>query len=768
MSVKKELMVADDVEMTIKSGFNLASSMHHEYVTPEHILLAMLDSDDLIDIREALDSTGADTETLGNALQSYLMGMESKDTATTPRISSSTASLFKLFPQTQFDYIISLDLLLGIISLDKTFAHKALVQNGLNIDMLIATRYELETVLNDLKDDGTLEGFTSNTVSLSGMGENQINDGAPTGMTKEDREEAAKRKFMSLYVTNLTDKAATKQLGVIVGRDEVYTDMLRTFGRKKKSNVLLLGEPGVGKTAVLDKLATEIVNGDVPDYIKGYEVWLVDLNGMMSGTRMRGEFEERLEYLIKIAKKPAKVILAIDEAHTMFGQGTHGDADQADTSNILKPYLSNGDLKMVAITTFEDAKKTFDKKVAMNRRFGRITVEEPTHDETVLILEGIIKEYEGWHGIEFEKELLTQLVSLTTHIRDKRLPDKAIDIIDLVGSTMRANPTKYGKTVTLDLIQETVSKVAQVPLSFLKQVDDESLGNLEHNLKKDVLGQVHAVEILAEKLIMNQAGLKEFDKPMGAYLMIGPTGTGKTELAKSIARHTSNTHLIHLNMAEYMEQHAVSKLLGSPPGYVGHGDGAKFIDDLNKHPNSILLLDEIEKAHPDIMNIFLAAMEEATITSSTGVTASLRNTLILFTSNVGAVTDKSLGFFKEEKSTKQKEMAEEYFSPEFRNRLDGIIQFNPLSNEIVTGIVEKFLNELKFTVEERNITLTWNNDVVEHLVSVGYDELMGARPLKRVIQNEIKVPMSKKMVFGDLKNGGTVSLSMNEGVIQFS
>jgi ATP-dependent Clp protease ATP-binding subunit ClpA len=537
--------------------------------------------------------------------------------------------------------------------------------------------------------------------------------------------------------------------------------------------VLLVGDPGVGKTAIAEGLARKIFEKKVPKFIQDHSVYTLDISALLAGSKYRGDFEERLKAVLNALEKKGKIILFIDEAHMMNGAGA-ASQNSNDMANMLKPILTKGILKLIASTTWEEYRKYFEKDRALMRRFQRVTVDEPTSDVTVKILKGVKKYYEKHHNVKITDAAIDQAVKLSVkYMADKKLPDKALDILDCACARykIKDDPETEGMEQIVDLEQVTyeLSKMINMPLETVAQKESKNLAELEKGMKGAVYGQDGAVDTLLDKIFVSQAGMKHPNKPIGSFLFLGPTGTGKTETAKALAERMS-MGLIRFDMGEYQEKHSVARLIGAPPGYVGYEDNAgQLITKLQEHPNAVLLLDEVEKAHPDVMNILLAFMDNGFITGSNGKQADGRNTILIMTSNLGAADNEknTIGFGGLDKDGEDDKAVKKFFAPEFRNRLDGIIKFSGLSTETVIQIVKKFVGELNTQLKDKGIDIVPNTDAINWLAEKGYDRKMGARPLARLIDNEVKSPLSRRVLFGDLVDGGRVDITVVDDKLNF-
>jgi ATP-dependent Clp protease ATP-binding subunit ClpA len=583
----------------------------------------------------------------------------------------------------------------------------------------------------------------------------------------EEEMSSEARRALRAFTTNLNDQVKKGKVDPIIGRSEELESLALALGRRSKNNVLMVGDPGVGKTAIAEGLAFKIEQDDVPSFLKEYSVYNLDIGAMLAGSKYRGDFEERFKLVLNALQKQGKTIMFIDEAHMMSGAGAAGGNSSNDLANMLKPALTKGDLKVVASTTWEEYRKYFEKDRALMRRFQRVTIDEPSKDTTKEILRGIKKYYEEYHATQITEEAIEAAVKLSVKYQsDKKLPDKAIDLIDVACSRFKVNDIVDGDKIVGEAeVQFELAKMINLPADQVAEKETSNLANLEDNIKKVVYGQDGAIESIVDKILVSQAGLKADDKPVGAFVFMGPTGTGKTETAKALAQQLG-VKLVRIDMSEYMEKHSVSKLIGSPPGYVGHEENAGIlITKLQESPNCVLLLDEIEKAHPDVSQILLQVMDNGKITGSNGKEADARNCTLILTTNLGAkdAEKNTIGFGGDDNEHVYEDKAlKKFFSPEFRNRLDGVITFNSLGKPVMMKIVGKFLVELKDMVKDKNITITVSDDALDYLVDKGFDPKMGARPLQRVIDKDIKRPLSKQMLFGSLKGGGNVNIDIKD------
>src|SRR5262245_29596210 len=597
----------------------------------------------------------------------------------------------------------------------------------------------------------------------------------PDAQGDEEQEEEEGRPGKRLnpleaFTVNLVDRAARGTIDPLIGREDEIERTIHVLCRRRKNNPIYVGDPGVGKTAIAEGLAIKIHQGDVPDALKDAVIYALDMGALLAGTKFRGDFEARLKGVLNGLKKQPKSILFIDEIHTIVGAGATSGGSM-DASNILKPMLASGELKCIGSTTYHDYKSYFERDRALARRFQKIEIPEPSQEDAVKILEGLKPHYEQHHGVHYSSGAIRAAVKLSAkHINDRRLPDKAIDVIDEVGAAIKIQPAdKRRKTIGPKDIEKIVAKIAKIPPRSVSSSDKEQLQNLERDLKLVVFGQDPAIETLAATIKLSRSGLGLPEKPVGCFLFSGPTGVGKTEVAKQLA-HIMGIEFTRFDMSEYMEKHTVSRLIGAPPGYVGFDQGGLLTDAINRNPYAVLLLDEIEKAHPDLFNILLQVMDHATLTDNNGKKADFRNIILIMTTNAGAreMSGTPLGFGARSNAGKGKEAIEKMFSPEFRNRLDAMIVFNSLTMEIIERVVDKFIIELDHQLNEKKVFLQLTVKARRWLAERGYDPSFGARPMARLIQNEIKRVLADEILFGKLQSGGKVEVDENEGKLTFT
>ena len=724
---------SETLQLVFEKSIKDAQKLQHEYVTVEHLLYAMLCEEGfcavLSGFRTDIDFVKSNLEhhlkTQCDELKVETSKHKPKKTQAVERV------LNRAFTQVLFagrSHIELADVLLSMLSEKKSIA-----------------KYYLE------KAEVTKEKFGEYINS-------EFDD-----LVNEEEMSGAAAKALREFTTNLNDEVRANRIDPVIGRAEELDSIALALGRRTKNNVLLVGEPGVGKTAIAEGMAFNIMQGNVPEFLTDYEVYMLDIGGMIAGSKYRGDFEERFKLVLAGLKKKGKTIMFIDEAHMMQGAGAGGSGNSNDLANMLKPALTKGNLKVIASTTWEEYRKSFEKDRALMRRFQRVNIDEPSTDVTKDILRGIKKYYEDYHSTQITDEAIEAAVKLSVKYQsDKKLPDKAIDLIDVACSRFNLQP-KDEKIVGEEEIQFELSKMLKLPTEQVAERETENLANLETNLKKTVYGQDKAIDDIVDKILVAQAGLKPDDKPIGSFVFMGPTGVGKTETAKQLSKQLG-VELVGFDMSEYQEKHSVSKLIGSPPGYVGFEENAGLlITKLQEHPNCVLLLDEIEKAHPDVSSILLQVMDNGFITGSNGKSADARNCVLILTTNLGAkeAEQNAIGFNEEMEKDYEDTSLKKYFSPEFRNRLDGVITFGKLSKPVMMKIVGKFLVDLKNMVTAKSVNITVTDEALDYLVDKGFDKKMGARPLQRVIDKDIKRPLSRELLFGSLKNGGEVTVDIN-------
>ena len=729
---------SEELKLVFDKSIKDAKALEHDYVTLEHILYAALCSEGLF---AQLKEYGAEVDALKENVEKYLTtecdDIKTKDSKKKPKKTQTVERVLnRAFTQTLFhgkQTIELSDVIISMLAEKKTMANYYLELAGIVKEDL---NDYLHDDLSEIEDDGE---------EIQGQAQ----------------------KALRAFTTHLNTEAKKNKIDPVIGRSEELESIALALGRRSKNNVILVGDPGVGKTAIVEGLAWRIVHGEVPEFLKDYSVYNLDIAGLLAGTKYRGDFEERLKLVLAGLKNRGKTILFIDEAHMINGAGGGGGRDTNDLANMLKPALSKGNIKVVASTTWEEYRKAFEKDRALMRRFQRVTVDEPTPEVARDILMGIKKYYEEFHSTVITEEAIDAAVKLSVRYQnDKKLPDKAIDLIDLACS--RFNLVNFDeKVITAENIERELAKLVNMPEESIAEKETETLANLEKNLKGSVYGQDKAIEDIVDKIVIAQAGLKEETKPIGSFVFMGPTGTGKTETAKRLAEHMK-IKLIRIDMSEYQEKHSVAKLIGPPPGYVGYEEtNGVLITKLQEHPHCVLLLDEIEKAHPDVATILLQIMDNGIVTGSNGQEADARNVVLILTTNLGSAQAEknAIGFTNEFEYDYSDEELKRFFTPEFRNRLDGTIMFDRLSKETMMKIVGKFLLSLREMVTGKNISIGIDDEALDYLVEKGYDDKMGARPLQRLIDREIKRPLSRAMLFGELRKGGKCKIIVKDGVL---
>ncbi|MET0093557.1 MAG: ATP-dependent Clp protease ATP-binding subunit ClpA, partial [Sedimenticola sp.] len=617
------------------------------------------------------------------------------------------------------------------------------------LDLVNFISHGISKVSGDSEDDGEIPPFQDGEV--------------------QDQENASSNPLES-FATDLNEQAMNGKIDPLIGRAPEIERTIQILCRRRKNNPLLVGEAGVGKTAIAEGLAKMIVDGEVPEVLSENRIYSLDLGSLVAGTKYRGDFEKRLKAVLAQLKKEPEAILFIDEIHTIIGAGS-ASGGTMDASNLIKPVLASGELRCIGSTTYQEFRGIFEKDRALARRFQKIDVTEPSVEETFEILKGLKSRFEEHHEIRYSQKALRAAAELSErYINDRHLPDKAIDVIDEAGASVRLKPvSKRKKVLGVNDIENIVAKMARIPPKNVSVTDIESLKNLDRDLKLVVFGQDEAIGSLTAAIRMSRSGLGNEQKPVGSFLFAGPTGVGKTEVTRQLAL-SMGVELVRFDMSEYMERHTVSRLIGAPPGYVGFDQGGLLTEEINKHPHSVLLLDEIEKAHPDVFNLLLQVMDHGTLTDNNGRKADFRNVVIVMTTNAGAdvMSRPSIGFTHQDHSSDGMEAINKFFSPEFRNRLDGIIQFNSLPPEVITSVVDKFLFELEGQLEDKKVSLIIEPEAKTWLAEHGYDEKMGARPMARVIQEKIKKPLAEELLFGRLSAGGVIRVSVEDGKLNFT
>jgi len=739
-------MLSKELEKSLNEIAQDASTRRHEFITVEHLLLALTTNDAAIDV---LKNVGGDVEKLTKELERYIE-------ETTPILPASDE---EHGPQTTlgFQRVVSRSLFHVQSSGRKEVT-------GANVLVAIFSEQESQAVYL-LKVQGISRIDVVNYISHGISKVDDADEEAELGGQTAEGEEAPEggQKALQLYATDLNEEARAGRIDPLVGRAEELERVVQILCRRRKNNPLLVGESGVGKTAIAEGLAKRIVDEKVPEVVAGSTIYSLDLGALVAGTKYRGDFEKRFKAVLAELKEIEGSILFIDEIHTIIGAGA-ASGGVMDASNLLKPLLTSGQMRCMGSTTYQEYRGIFDKDRALSRRFQKIDVEEPDVDDTYRILKGLKSRFEEHYNLRYtDKALRTASELAARYINDRFMPDKAIDVVDEAGAAQQLQPlSKRKKSVGASDVEQVVAKIARIPSSQVTTSDKASLRDLEGNLKMAVFGQNEAIEQLASAIKLSRAGLKSGDKPIGSFLFAGPTGVGKTEVSKQLA-HAMGVELLRYDMSEYMERHTVSRLIGAPPGYVGFDQGGLLTEAVTKHPHSVVLLDEIEKAHPEVFNLLLQVMDHGTLTDNNGRKADFRNVVLIMTTNAGAqeMGRPSIGFTEQDNTTDGMEVIRRMFTPEFRNRLDAIVQFSALNIEIVKTVVDKFLTELQAQLDEKRVTLEVDDEARAWLAKEGYDEKMGARPMQRLIQEKIKRPLAEDLLFGDLASGGTVRVSID-------
>ncbi len=739
-------MLSKELEKSLNEIAQDASTRRHEFITVEHLLLALMTNDAAIDV---LKNVGGDVEKLSKELEKYIE-------ETTPILPASDE---EHGPQTTlgFQRVVSRSLFHVQSSGRKEVT-------GANVLVAIFSEQESQAVYL-LKVQGISRIDVVNYISHGISKVDDADEEAELGGQTAEGEEAPEggQKALQLYATDLNEEARAGRIDPLVGRADELERVVQILCRRRKNNPLLVGESGVGKTAIAEGLAKRIVDEKVPEVVAGSTIYSLDLGALVAGTKYRGDFEKRFKAVLAELKEIEGSILFIDEIHTIIGAGA-ASGGVMDASNLLKPLLTSGQMRCMGSTTYQEYRGIFDKDRALSRRFQKIDVEEPDVDDTYRILKGLKSRFEEHYNLRYtDKALRTASELAARYINDRFMPDKAIDVVDEAGAAQQLQPpSKRKKSVGASDVEQVVAKIARIPSSQVTTSDKASLRDLEGNLKMAVFGQNEAIEQLASAIKLSRAGLKSGDKPIGSFLFAGPTGVGKTEVSKQLA-HAMGVELLRYDMSEYMERHTVSRLIGAPPGYVGFDQGGLLTEAVTKHPHSVVLLDEIEKAHPEVFNLLLQVMDHGTLTDNNGRKADFRNVVLIMTTNAGAqeMGRPSIGFTEQDNTTDGMEVIRRMFTPEFRNRLDAIVQFSALNIEIVKTVVDKFLTELQAQLDEKRVTLEVDDEARAWLAKEGYDEKMGARPMQRLIQEKIKRPLAEDLLFGDLASGGTVRVSID-------
>ncbi|PAV47464.1 ATP-dependent Clp protease ATP-binding subunit ClpA [Pseudomonas sp. HAR-UPW-AIA-41] len=747
-------MLNRELEVTLNLAFKDARAKRHEFMTVEHLLLALLDNEAAANV---LRACAANLDKLRRDLQEFI-------DSTTPLIPVHEEDR-ETQPTLGFQRVLQR----AVFHVQSSGKREV---TGANVLVAIFSEQESQAVFL-LKQQSVARidvvNFIAHGISKV-PGHNESHDNEEM-QDEEGGEAAATNHPLDAYASNLNEQARLGRIDPLVGRETEVERVAQILARRRKNNPLLVGEAGVGKTAIAEGLAKRIVDGDVPDLLADSVVYSLDLGALLAGTKYRGDFEKRFKALLNELRKRPHAILFIDEIHTIIGAGA-ASGGVMDASNLLKPMLSSGEIRCIGSTTFQEFRGIFEKDRALARRFQKVDVVEPSVEDTIGILKGLKGRFEQHHGISYSDEALRAAAELASrYINDRHMPDKAIDVIDEAGAFQRLQPeSKRAKCIDVPEVEDIVAKIARIPPKHVTTSDKELLQNLERDLKLTVFGQDDAIESLATAIKLSRAGLKSPDKPVGSFLFAGPTGVGKTEVARQLAR-ALGVELVRFDMSEYMERHTVSRLIGAPPGYVGFDQGGLLTEAITKQPHCVLLLDEIEKAHPEVFNLLLQVMDHGTLTDNNGRKADFRSVILIMTTNAGAETASraSIGFTLQDHSSDAMEVIKKSFTPEFRNRLDSIIQFGRLSHEVIKSVVDKFLTELQAQLEDKHVQLLVSDAAKGWLAERGYDAMMGARPMARLIQDKIKRPLAEQILFGELADhGGVVHVELQDGELSFA
>ncbi|GGY41247.1 ATP-dependent Clp protease ATP-binding subunit ClpA [Bacterioplanes sanyensis] len=739
-------MLNRELEQTLNGAFKEARSKRHEFMTVEHLLLALLDNEAAAKVLEAC---GADASKLRRDLQDFV-------DSTTPLIPEDDLDR-ETQPTLGFQRVLQR----AVFHVQSSGKSEV---TGANVLVAIFSEQESQAVYF-LKQQGVARIDVVNYIS-HGISKVSGPEESSDQMSEQhdDEGEGSSKNALEGYATNLNRQARDGRIDPLIGREYEVNRLVQILSRRRKNNPLLVGDSGVGKTAIVEGLAKRIVDGDVPEIINDAVVYSLDMGALLAGTKYRGDFEKRFKALLAELKKQPHGILFIDEIHTIIGAGA-ASGGVMDASNLLKPLLSSGEIRCIGSTTFTEFRGIFEKDSALTRRFQKIDVAQPSVDDTYKILKGLKSRFEEHHAVRYTDKALRAAAELSErYITDRNLPDKAIDVIDEVGALQHLlPPSKRKKVINVGEVEQVVASIARIPPKSVNASDKELLFKLEDKLSMVVFGQDEAIQSLSTAIKMNRAGLDSPEKPIGSFLFAGPTGVGKTEVTRQLA-NVMGMELVRFDMSEYMERHTVSRLIGAPPGYVGYDQGGLLTEAVNKTPHCVLLLDEIEKAHPEVFNILLQVMDHGTLTDNNGRKTDFRNVILVMTTNAGAqqMNRASIGFTQQDHSTDGMEELKKLFTPEFRNRLDSIIQFSPLGRDTILHVVDKLLAELQGQLDDKRVLLNVSDEARIWLGVNGYDEKMGARPMSRLVQEKIKKPLAEIILFGDLEKGGEVDVYVED------
>ena len=736
-------MLNQELELSLNMAFARAREHRHEFMTVEHLLLALLSNPSA---REALEACTVDIVALRQELEAFIE-------QTTPVLPASEAER-DTQPTLSFQRVLQR----AVFHVQSSGRSEVA---GANVLVAIFSEQESQAAYLLRKH----EVSRLDVVNFISHGTRKDEPGqAPHSENPVNEEQAGGEDRMENFTTNLNQLARVGGIDPLIGRDKELERTIQVLCRRRKNNPLLVGESGVGKTAIAEGLAWRIVQGDVPEVMKECTIYSLDIGSLLAGTKYRGDFEKRFKALLKQLEQDNSSILFIDEIHTIIGAGA-ASGGQVDAANLIKPLLSSGKIRVMGSTTYQEFSNIFEKDRALARRFQKIDITEPTMDETVQILNGLKPKYEAHHDVRYTAKAVRAAVELAVkYINDRHLPDKAIDVIDEAGARARLMPaSKRKKTINVADIESVVARIARIPEKSVSATDRDTLKNLGDRLKMLVFGQDNAIEALTEAIKMSRAGLGQERKPVGSFLFAGPTGVGKTEVTVQLAK-ALGIELLRFDMSEYMERHTVSRLIGAPPGYVGFDQGGLLTDAVIKHPHAVVLLDEIEKAHPDVFNLLLQVMDNGMLTDNNGRKADFRNVVLVMTTNAGVreTERKSIGLIHQDNSTDAMEEIKKIFTPEFRNRLDNIIWFRHLSPEVIHQVVDKFIVELQAQLDAKGVSLEVSDEARDWLAEKGYDKAMGARPMARTVQENLKKPLANELLFGSLVDGGSVSVALDK------
>ena len=740
------------LEETLQRSIDFASQKKHEHVTIEHLLFSLTDDKDAQKVFIACD---LDINVLKNDLTKYIDDQDYLIVDKDDLIPEPTAGYRTVITR-------------AAIHVQQSGNKEV---NGGNVLVAIFSQQESQSVY--LLEKQEMTRYDAVQYLAHGIKKNQsfssISSSDNFSNYENEESETNKDNALDSFCEDLNIKAKKQLIDPLIGRSNEVNRLIQILSRRRKNNPILVGDPGVGKTAIVEGLAFRIVEGDVPEVISETKIFSLDMGAILAGTRYRGDFEERIKAVLKEIEEQEDAVLFIDEIHTVIGAGSTSGGSM-DASNLLKPSLQGQQLRCIGSTTYKEYRQFFDKDRALSRRFQKIDVDEPSIADTIKILMGLKTRFEDFHGLKYSNEAIKTAVELSSrYMNDKKLPDKAIDVIDETGASQKLKPSsKRKKLIGQKDIEATISKMAKIPSKHVTRDDSKKLKDLDKSLKRFIFGQDKAIDEIVASIRLSRAGLRDLQKPIGSYLFAGPTGVGKTELVRQLSSVLS-VELLRFDMSEYMERHAVSRLIGAPPGYVGFDQGGLLTDGVDQNPYSIVLLDEIEKAHPDIFNILLQIMDHGTLTDQNGRKVDFRNTIIVLTTNAGAtdLAKPALGFNRDEREGEDKEAIDRLFNPEFRNRLDSIISFNSLPDKVIQKVVEKFILELESQLDNKNVFINISPDAASWLGKKGYDKNMGARPLSRLIQEKVKKPIAEEILYGVLEKGGTVNVSLKKDKLNF-